>query len=83
MYDTVDIPDTHTEIAEEWRAKLIETVAEDDDELMELFLEGDEPTEEQLVRRHPPRHHRRQRSPRSSAAPRSRTRASSPCSTRS
>ena len=49
MYDTVDIPDTHTEIAEEWRAKLIETAAEGDDELMELFLEGEEPTEEQLV----------------------------------
>ena len=49
MYDTVDIPDTHTEIAEEWRAKLIETAAEGDDELMEMFLEGQEPTEEQLV----------------------------------
>jgi elongation factor G len=49
MYDTVDIPDTHTEIAEEWRAKLIETAAEGDDELMEMFLEGEEPTEEQLV----------------------------------
>jgi elongation factor G len=49
MYDTVDIPDTHTEIAEEWRAKLIETAAEGDDELMEMFLEGEEPTEEQLI----------------------------------
>ncbi|MEY9962284.1 elongation factor G [Streptacidiphilus sp. MAP12-16] len=49
MYDTVDIPASHTEIAEEWRAKLIETAAEGDDELMELFLEGEEPTEEQLV----------------------------------
>jgi elongation factor G len=49
MYDTVDIPASHAEIAEEWRAKLIETAAEGDDELMELFLEGEEPTEEQLV----------------------------------
>ena len=33
--------------------------------------------------RHPARHHRRRTSPRSCSAPRSRTRASSPCSTRS
>jgi elongation factor G len=49
MYDTVDIPATHTELAEEYRAKLLETSAEGDDELMELFLEGQEPTEEQLI----------------------------------
>ncbi|MFD7629585.1 elongation factor G [Streptomyces sp. NPDC059851] len=48
MYDVVDIPDTHTEAAEEWRGKLVETVAENDDEIMELFLNGEEPTEEQL-----------------------------------
>ncbi|GAA1009341.1 elongation factor G 1 [Acrocarpospora pleiomorpha] len=49
MYDVVDIPTDHVEIAREWRDKLVETVAENDDELMELFLEGIEPTEEQLV----------------------------------
>ncbi|MFC0864699.1 elongation factor G [Sphaerimonospora cavernae] len=49
MYDTVDIPADHAEAAREWRDKLIETVAENDDELMELFLEGVEPSEEQLV----------------------------------
>ncbi|GAA0442441.1 MULTISPECIES: elongation factor G [Streptomyces] len=48
MYDTVDIPDTHIEAAEEWRGKLLETVAENDEELMELYLEGQEPTVEQL-----------------------------------
>ncbi|MFJ7266253.1 elongation factor G [Streptomyces sp. NPDC099050] len=48
MYDIVDIPDTHTEAAEEWHAKLVETVAENDDQIMELFLEGVEPTVEQL-----------------------------------
>ena len=42
-----DQPD-HLEIEREWRDKLIETVAEHDDEMMELFLEGEEPTEEQL-----------------------------------
>ncbi|MFD1931308.1 MULTISPECIES: elongation factor G [Nonomuraea] len=49
MYDTVDIPAEYADAAREWREKLVETVAENDDELMELFLEGNEPTEEQLV----------------------------------
>ncbi|MGA4990251.1 elongation factor G [Nonomuraea bangladeshensis] len=49
MYDTVDIPADHADAAREWRDRLIETVAENDDELMELFLEGAEPSEEQLV----------------------------------
>ncbi|MFI6912351.1 elongation factor G [Streptosporangium sp. NPDC050284] len=49
MYETVDIPEEYSEAAREWRDKLVETVAENDDELMELFLEGVEPTEEQLV----------------------------------
>ncbi|MFI5981219.1 elongation factor G [Streptomyces sp. NPDC098789] len=48
MYDIVDIPDTHKEAAAEWHAKLVETVAENDDQIMELFLEGIEPTAEQL-----------------------------------
>ncbi|MEU0004585.1 elongation factor G [Streptomyces sp. NPDC006314] len=48
MYDVVDIPDTHTEAAEEYRGKLIEAVAENDEEIMELQLEGEEPSEEQL-----------------------------------
>ncbi|WP_330332014.1 elongation factor G [Streptomyces sp. NBC_00536] len=48
MYDIVDIPDTHKEAAEEWHAKLVETVAENDDQIMELFLEGVEPSVEQL-----------------------------------
>ncbi|EFL24081.1 translation elongation factor G [Streptomyces himastatinicus ATCC 53653] len=48
MYDTVDIPDTHTEAADEWRGKLLETVAENDEEMMELYLEGEEPSVEQL-----------------------------------
>lgn len=48
MYDTVDIPDTHKEAADEWRGKLLEAVAENDEEMMELYLEGEEPSEEQL-----------------------------------
>ncbi|MGW3914308.1 elongation factor G [Streptomyces sp. NPDC005070] len=48
MYDVVDIPATHAEAAELYRGQLVETVAEHDDEIMELFLEGQEPTAEQL-----------------------------------
>ncbi|ORT54938.1 elongation factor G [Frankia sp. KB5] len=48
-YETVDIPRDHLEAAQEWRDKLLETVAENDDELMELYLEGEEPSTEQLV----------------------------------
>ncbi|WP_407286937.1 elongation factor G [Streptomyces sp. BP-8] len=48
MYDTVDIPATHAEAADEWRGKLLEAVAENDEEIMELYLEGQEPTEDQL-----------------------------------
>ncbi|GAA2291163.1 elongation factor G [Streptomyces kunmingensis] len=47
-YDIVDIPATHVEAAEEYRGKLLEAVAENDEEMMELFLEGTEPTVEQL-----------------------------------
>src|SRR5579862_6986927 len=48
-YDVVSIPDDHAEAAMEWRDRLLETIAEHDDEMMELYLEGTEPTEEQLV----------------------------------
>jgi elongation factor G len=49
MYDTVDIPTTHLEAAREWRDRLLETIAENDDEMMELYLEGQEPSEVQLI----------------------------------
>ncbi|TCO14835.1 elongation factor G [Kribbella steppae] len=48
-YTIEEIPASHTDLAAEWRDKLIETVAEADDEIMELYLEGEEPTQEQLV----------------------------------
>ncbi len=47
-YEVEDIPATHTEAAREWRDRLLETIAESDDEMMEMYLEGQEPTEEQL-----------------------------------
>jgi elongation factor G len=49
MYDVLDIPDTHAEAAREWHDKLVETLAEADDEIMELYLEGNEPTTAQLI----------------------------------
>jgi elongation factor G len=48
-YDTVSIPDDHLEAAREWRDTLLETIAENDEEMMELYLEGTEPTTEQLI----------------------------------
>ncbi|MGC4937909.1 elongation factor G [Kribbella sp. DT2] len=48
-YTVEEIPATHTEQAALWRDKLIETLAEADDEIMEQYLEGEEPTQEQLV----------------------------------
>ncbi|MEE2045959.1 GTP-binding protein, partial [Nocardiopsis tropica] len=49
MYDTIDIPETHADAAREAREKFIEVLAEADDEIMELYLEGQEPTLEQVV----------------------------------
>jgi elongation factor G len=49
MYDTIAIPASHEESVREWRDRLLETIAENDDEMMELYLEGEEPTEEQLI----------------------------------
>jgi elongation factor G len=49
MYDTVDIPASHVEAARDWRERLLETIAENDDEMMELYLEGTEPSEGQLI----------------------------------
>ncbi|WP_425553218.1 elongation factor G [Kribbella lupini] len=47
-YTIEEIPASHTEAAAEWRDKLIETLAEADDEIMELYLEGEQPTTPQL-----------------------------------
>jgi elongation factor G len=43
-----DIPEEHRELAEEWREKLVEAVAELDEELMEKYLGGEEITKEEL-----------------------------------
>ena len=44
-----EISDAYKAQAEEWRAKLVDTVASNDDELAELYLDGQEISKEQLV----------------------------------
>ena len=43
-YEITDVPDDMTDIVEEWREKLIETAVEQDDDLLEQYLEGEEPS---------------------------------------
>ncbi|EKN69174.1 elongation factor G [Neobacillus bataviensis LMG 21833] len=43
-----EIPEEHRELAEEYREKLVEAVAELDEELMEKYLSGEEITKEEL-----------------------------------
>ncbi len=47
-YEIVDIPDEYKEKAQEWREKMIETIVETDDALMEKYLEGQEISVEEL-----------------------------------
>ena len=46
--EIVDIPADMADEAEEWREKLVESVAEQDEELTMMYLEGEEITKEQL-----------------------------------
>ncbi len=48
-YEVTDIPSDHVEAAREWRDNLLECIAENDEEMMELYLEGNEPDTDQLV----------------------------------
>ena len=47
-YDIEDVPEDMTDIVEEWREKLIESAVEQDDAIMEKYLEGEEPTIDEL-----------------------------------
>ncbi|MFL0752823.1 MAG: elongation factor G [Prochlorococcus sp.] len=47
--EETEIPDNMKELAAEWRAKLMECVAETDEELIEVFLETEELSEAQLA----------------------------------
>ncbi|MCB0922748.1 MAG: GTP-binding protein, partial [Actinobacteria bacterium] len=47
-YHLEDIPAEMADQAAEYREKLIETLAEADDDIMHMYLEGEEPSEEQI-----------------------------------
>jgi elongation factor G len=48
VFDVVDIPADYAEQAAEWRAKLIETLADIDDIVAEKYLDGEELTEQDI-----------------------------------
>ena len=48
VMDETDIPEDMKELAAEWREKLVEAVAETDEDLMMKYLEGEELTEEEI-----------------------------------
>ena len=47
--EKVDIPDDYKELADEYRVKLIESVAEHNDQLLEKYFEGEEIKREELI----------------------------------
>jgi elongation factor G len=49
-YTIEDVPADMTDQVEEWREKMVETALEQDDDLMEAYLEGEEPSVEDLKR---------------------------------
>ena len=48
QYKITDPPEDMADLIEEWREKLIETAVEQDDDLLEAYLEGNEPSIEDL-----------------------------------
>ena len=46
--EIVDIPEDMVDLAEEWHAAMVESVAEGDEELMMKYLEGEELTKEEI-----------------------------------
>jgi len=49
-YEIVDVPEDMKELVAEWREKLIETAVEQDDDLLEQYLEGNEVSIDDLKR---------------------------------
>ena len=47
-FDIVPIPDDMLDLVEEYREKMIETAVEQDDDIMMAYMEGEEPTVEQI-----------------------------------
>ncbi len=49
-YEITDVPEDMQDLVDEWREKLIETAVEQDDNLLEQYLEGEEPSIDDLKR---------------------------------
>ena len=49
-YEISDVPEDMQDAVEEWREKLVETAVEQDDDLLEQYLEGNEPSIDDLKR---------------------------------
>src|SRR5210317_357687 len=49
-YEITDVPEDMKDTVEEWREKLIETAVEQDDDLLEQYLEANEPSIEDIKR---------------------------------
>ncbi|MEM9255657.1 MAG: elongation factor G [Pseudomonadota bacterium] len=49
-FDIIDPPEDMADAIEEWREKLIESAVEQDDDLMEQYLDGNEPTVDDIKR---------------------------------
>ncbi|MDX1334587.1 MAG: elongation factor G [Gammaproteobacteria bacterium] len=49
-FEVKDVPEDMVDQVEEWREKLIETAVEQDDDLMEAYLEGEEPSTDDIKR---------------------------------
>ena len=49
-FDYVEIPEDLKVKAKEYRQNLVETAVEEDEKLIESYLEGKEPSEEDLIR---------------------------------
>jgi elongation factor G len=49
-FEVTDVPEDMLELVAEWREKLIEKAVEQDDDLLEQYLEGEEPAIEDLKR---------------------------------
>jgi elongation factor G len=48
-YEYQEIPDEYKEKAEEYRSKMVESAVEQDDELMEKYLSGEDVSEEEII----------------------------------
>jgi elongation factor G len=49
-FDTVDIPADLKEKADQYRKELVEAAVEEDEKLMEAYLDGKEPSEADLIK---------------------------------